>query len=101
MVVCGLIFHYFIAVFFTAALFWLYPRIVKTQHTNIFTGIIDGFSIWIIMNYVVLLTTNITKSHGHLELISLLKGVLALIICVVLPVTPIADYEMPKTNQPA
>jgi hypothetical protein len=44
--------------------------------------------------------TNIPKSHGHLELISLLKGIAALIICIGLPVALIADREMAKTSQP-
>ncbi len=99
MVLCGLIFHYLIAAFFTVTLFWLYPQTVKVLKNKYFIGIIYGLAIWIIMNYVVLPMTNIPKSHGRLELTSMLKGIVALIICIGLPVTLIADHEMPKTNQ--
>jgi len=53
-----------------------------------------GLVIWIIMNYTVLPITNIPKGNGRLELISLLKGIAALIICVGLPVALIADKEI-------
>jgi hypothetical protein len=100
MVLCGLIFHYLIAAFFTVTLFWLYPWVVKVLRNKFFIGIIYGLAIWVIMNYVVLPMTNIPKGRGHLELISLLKGVAALIICIGLPVVLIADHEMSKTSQP-
>src|SRR5437868_6245979 len=79
MILFGLIFHYLIAAFFAVALFWLYPRTVKLLKNKYLIGIIYGLAIWIIMNYAVLPMTNVPKSHGHLELISLLKGITALI----------------------
>lgn len=101
MILCGLIFHYLIAAFFTVALFWLYPGTVKVLKNKYLIGIIYGLTIWVIMNYVVLPMTNIPKSHGHLELISLLKGIAALIICIGLPAALIADREMGKGAQTA
>ena len=94
MILWGLVFHYLIAAFFTATLFWLYPRIVNVLKNKYMIGILYGLVIWIIMNYIVLPITNIPKSNSHLELISLLKGIAALIICVGLPVALIADKEM-------
>ena len=100
MVLWGLIFHYLIAAFFTVTLFWLYPLIAKVLKNKYLISIIYGLAIWVVMNYIVLPMTNIPKSHGHLELISLLKGIAALIICIGLPVALIADHEMAKTSQP-
>lgn len=99
MILYGLIFHYLIAAFFTVTLFWLYPQIIKLVKKKYLVGILYGLAIWIIMNYIVLPMTNIPKSHGHLELISLLKGIAALIICIGLPVALIADNEMSNTSQ--
>lgn len=99
MVLYGLIFHYLIAAFFTVTLFWLYPQTIKLAKNKYLVGILYGLVIWVIMNYVVLPMTNIPKSHGHLELISLLKGIAALIICIGLPVALIADNEMSNTSQ--
>lgn len=100
MILYGLIFHYLIAAFFTVILFWLYPCMVKVLKNKYLTGIIYGLAIWVIMNYLVLPMTNIPKGHGHLQLISLFKGIAALIICVGLPVALIADHEIVKTTQP-
>jgi len=101
MVLWGLIFHYLIAAFFTVTLLLLYPLIAKALKNKYLIGIIYGLAIWVIMNFVVLPMTNIPKSRGHLELISLLKGIAALIICIGLPVALIADHERVKTYQPA
>jgi hypothetical protein len=100
MILFGLIFHYLIAACFTVTLFWLYPYVVKILKNKYLIGIIYGLVIWLIMNYVVLPMTNIPKSHGHLELISLLKGIAALVICIGLPVALIADHETAKSTQP-
>jgi len=94
MILWGLIFHYPIAAFFTVPLFWLYPRIVNVLKNKYLIGILYGLVIWIIMNYIILPITNIPKSNGYLELVSLLKGIAALIISVGLPVALIADKEM-------
>jgi len=100
MVLWGLIIHYLIAAFFAVTLFWLYPLIAKVLKNKYLIGIIYSLVIWGIMNYIVLPITNIPKIHGHLELISLLKGTAALIICIGLPVALIADREMVKTSKP-
>jgi len=99
MVLWGLIFHYLIAAFFTVTLFWLYPMMVKILKNKYLIGVIYGLCIWVIMNYAVLPMTNIPKGNGHLELIGLLKGIAALIICVGLPVALIADHEIAKVSQ--
>lgn len=101
MILWGLIFHYLVAAFFTVALFFLYPRIVKILKNKYLIGIIYGLAIWVIMNYIVLPMTNIPKGHAHLELISLLKGIAALITCIGLPVALIIDHEMAVTTKRA
>src|SRR3569623_975410 len=40
MVICGLIFHYLIAAFFTVTLFWLYPRVVNILKNKYLIGVI-------------------------------------------------------------
>ena len=102
MVLYGLIFHYLIAALFTVTLFWPYPWVIKVLKNKYLIGIIYGLAIWVIMNYIVLPMTNIPKGgHARLELISQLKGIAALVICIGLPVALIADHEMPEATQPA
>jgi uncharacterized membrane protein YagU involved in acid resistance len=98
MVLAGLIFHYLIAAIFSVSLFLLYPNIIKVLKNKYLTGFIYGLAIWAIMNYLVLPFTNIPKSHGSLNLVGLLKGIAALVICVGLPIALMADNFYSKKN---
>lgn len=54
MMVWGLIFHYLIALAFTAFFFWISPRIPSFRRRWILAGIGYGIFIWIIMRLIVL-----------------------------------------------
>jgi hypothetical protein len=97
MVLWGLIFHYLIATIFSVLFFQLYPEIIRILKNKYFTGIVYGLLIWVVMNYVVLPFTNIPHGHGHINTISLIKGIAALIICVGVPIALMADnfYKNP------
>ena len=101
MVLWGLIFHYLITAIFSVTLFLLYPGIIKVIRNKYLAGIIYGLAIWVIMNFIVLPFSNIPKSHGHLGLEALIKGIAALIICVGVPVALISDnfYKSNKTGE--
>jgi hypothetical protein len=101
MVLWGLIFHYLIAAIFSVTLFLLYPGMINIIRNKYLAGIAYGLAIWVIMNFIVLPFSNIPKSHGHLGLEALIKGISALIICVGTPVALIADnfYKSNKTGE--
>jgi hypothetical protein len=97
MVLWGLIFHYLIATIFSVILFQLYPGAIRILKNRYFTGIIYGLLIWVVMNYVVLPFTNIPHVRGHINVIGLIKGIAALIICVGVPIALMAEnfYKNP------
>ncbi|WP_426671752.1 hypothetical protein ACPPVU_10995 [Mucilaginibacter sp. McL0603] len=95
-VLWGLIFHYLIATIFSVVFFQLYPAVINILKNKYFTGIVYGLLIWVVMNYVVLPFTNIPKAHGHINPLSLIKGIVALIICVGTPIALMADNYYKK-----
>jgi hypothetical protein len=97
MVLWGLIFHYLIAAIFSVVFFQLYPVAIKILRNKYVTGIVYGLLIWVVMNYLVLPFTNIPHGHGHIQVIGLIKGIAALIICVGIPIALMADnfYKNP------
>ena len=58
MLVYGLLFHYAIAVAFTAFFFFLCNHLVLLQHHTVIGGLLYGIFVWIVMNIVVLPRSN-------------------------------------------
>ena len=91
MVLWGLLFHYLIATIFTIVCFLVYPVAAGILKNRYLIGIIYGLLIWVIMNFCVLPFTNIHKGPMHLNIVGLMQGIGALIICIGIPVAVIAD----------
>jgi uncharacterized membrane protein YagU involved in acid resistance len=62
MVFAGLIYHFFIAYVCAILFFYAYPKIKILQKHKVFSGLIFGLGIWLVMNLLVLPNSNIPKS---------------------------------------
>lgn len=50
----GIVFHFMIAIGWTFLFYIIYPRLKTIVTTNIFSGMIYGITIWLVMNFMVL-----------------------------------------------
>lgn len=91
MVIAGILFHYLIAYLFTAAFYLLYPAFKSIIKNKFIVAIVYGGITWLIMNLAVIPLSKIGTFPSHL--VGSIKGVLALIICVALPVVLVADKK--------
>jgi uncharacterized membrane protein YagU involved in acid resistance len=96
--VCGLFFHYCIAMGWGALLFLIFPMI-KFFHKNwVLTGVLYGFFVWLMMNRVVLPLSNtppLPFTFGWAMVISLLVIIVAVGLPLSYRVTKF--YKMEKT----
>ena len=89
MQVCGLLFHYMIALAWTLIFFYMFP-ILKLQNKNkVITGLVYGVYIWVVMNLVMipLYTMNWPVFHVH----SVITNILILMVMVGLPISMIIN----------
>lgn len=91
MMLWGILFHYLVASVWSILLFVLYPSFSGFLKNKYVTGIVFGIIIWLIMNRLVLPLTHIPKRTSAPSVIAIFKGVLALILCVGLPIALIAN----------
>ncbi|HTD99653.1 MAG TPA: hypothetical protein VK668_10205 [Mucilaginibacter sp.] len=93
MILWGILFHYIIATFFSAAFFSLHPQFRMLIKNKYFWGIIYGLLIWVVMNIAVLPLTNVPKQPEqlHTNWMGIFKGMAVLIICLGLPISFVAD----------
>jgi hypothetical protein len=87
MIFWGVLFHYLIATTFSVVFFVLYPNFKRILKNKYVTGILYGFIIWVVMNMAVLPLSNVPKQPGQVNLITVITSLLALIICIGLPVS--------------
>jgi uncharacterized membrane protein YagU involved in acid resistance len=85
----GILFHYAIATAFTVCLFIVYPAIKKLVHNKYMIALICGLSIWLFMNFFILPIANEPKHPFRAY--EVVTGIIALIICIGLPVSLVAD----------
>jgi len=85
MAVYGLVFHFIIAFAWTILFFVVYPHLKILSKSRILTAIGYGLLIWVVMNLGVL---PLTKIHqGHLEIKSVILGMLILAGAIGIPVS--------------
>jgi hypothetical protein len=85
MALWGILFHYVIAMSWTALLFFLYPYLMKVMNKFVI-GFLYGIVIWLMMNLVILPLSNIPKGRG-IEIESAVVAALILIIAIGIPVS--------------
>lgn len=85
MILWGLSFHFFIAYSFTVFFYWLYPKIKWFPSQIIFTAILYGIFIWLVMNLVVLPLSAIPKHPLHFK--EEIKAILILVFMIGFPIS--------------
>lgn len=85
MAVYGLLLHYFIAFAFAYFFFRIYPYFPFLQKNTVFSGVLYGLFVWIVMNLIVLPITFPKLPSKHFDF-PLLLSILILIFCVGIPI---------------
>ena len=89
MAIFGVLFHFLIAIIFSAFYFWVYPGIQFLHRNKLFSAFLYGIFIWLVMN---LLVVPLSITHvWTFQLMKMLKTVIILIVCVGIPVTFMAN----------
>ena len=86
----GLIFHYIIAVSWTAAYFLAYPKLKLVWKNTVLGGVAYGAVVWALMNLIVLPLSRVPA--GPLRLAPSITGMLILMVMVGLPVAFRANH---------
>lgn len=89
MIVWGLVFHYAIALGWTAAFFLLYPKLPFLRRNKWLNAAAYGVLVWALMNLVVLPLSNIAPQAFTAS--GVLKNMAILVVCIGLPVALLAD----------
>lgn len=85
MPVLGLMFHFFIAMTWTALFFLAYPKVERMQQSPVANAIGYGACIWLFMNLVVLPVSNVPAVPFKIS--SAIIGMVVLMVCIGLPVS--------------
>jgi hypothetical protein len=91
MMLWGILFHYLIASVWSVLLFFLYPSFSGFLKSKYLTGIVFGVIIWLIMNRLILPLTHVPKHTSPPTAHAIFNGILALILCVGLPIALVAN----------
>ena len=93
MILWGAFFHYTIAAVFSLGFFELHVKFRMFIKNIYILAVIYGLMIWVIMYFAVLPLTNIPKmpEHLHINWLSIIKNVAALIICLGLPISFLSE----------
>lgn len=84
----GLVFHYFIAICWTALFFLLYPKLDLIKYNRVLTGIIYGIFVGILMNFVVVPLSGVPR--GPVSLPSVILAIGILVVAIGLPLSFLA-----------
>jgi hypothetical protein len=84
MVVWGILFHYFIALIWTAIFFFMYSKLAIARWNIIVTGMLYGMFVWIAMNMIVLPLSQIAQ--GPFNVRAALVGLAIIIVAIGIPI---------------
>jgi hypothetical protein len=100
MVVAGIIFHYIIALGWTALFFFLYPRINSISKNKFVNGVAYGIFVWLMMNLVIVPLSNVPGVE--MKLAGVIRGMLVLIFAIGIPISMMAhNYYSNKERRTA
>jgi hypothetical protein len=94
MIISGGLFHYIIAIFWTALFFLIYPRVSGVRLKKYVPGVLYGVLIWLVMNLIVLPLTCVPLASRDLFQDAI--GITILIVTVGLPISLIQQREALK-----
>jgi hypothetical protein len=95
----GLVLHYLIALGWTT-LFYIASRqiVILTRHP-ILSGLIYGDVIYLAMNFVILPVSGVPHPKSTTTIVALVNGVLALMLCIGLPVSVLTSRYLPARDR--
>jgi hypothetical protein len=85
MIVWGILFHYFIALSWTALFFFMYPALPLIRKNKYITGLLYGIFVWIMMNRVVIPLSEIPQKPFNFK--GALTGMSILMVAIGLPIS--------------
>lgn len=85
MALVGLLFHYFIAFFWTILFFIIYPKVALLSWNRFVTGLLYGIVVWGVMNLVVVPLTTINRAPFTFQ--SAAIGAVILMFAIGLPIS--------------
>lgn len=89
MIAAGFLFHYLIALAFTAFFFWVYPHIKPIAGYTLLSGIAYGLFVWAVMNLVIVPLSRI--GHRPFNPVNAVINLLILILCMGIPLAIMAN----------
>jgi hypothetical protein len=97
MVIFGVLFHFLIAIIFSAFYFWIYTAIQFLHRNRLINAFLYGIFIWLVMNLLVV-PLSITHTWTF-QSMKVLKAVIILIVCVGVPITFMASFFYRKKSE--
>ena len=85
MVICGIILHYFIALWWTTLYFLVYPLIQRVASHKYIAGVLYGIFVWVMMNMVVIPFTEIAQGDFYWD--RAIVGATILVFMIGIPVS--------------
>jgi len=94
-VALGVVLHYAIALIWTGIFYLASRRVLNAIRRPIVSGLVYGCVIYLFMNYVVLPLSGVPHTRNAVTLASRVNGVLALLLCIGLPVSLLVRRYLP------
>jgi hypothetical protein len=98
MVIFGVLFHFMVAIIFSAFYFWIYPLAQFLRSNKVISAVLYGIFVWLVMNLLVV-PLSITHTWTF-KLINVLKAAIILIVCVGVPISFMAASFYRKIPAP-
>lgn len=95
----GLLLHYLIALGWTTLFYIATRKIAILTRRPILSGLIYGDVIYLVMNFVILPVSNVPHPKSTTTIAALINGVLALMLCIGLPVSVLTSRYLPTRDR--
>lgn len=86
----GLLFHFIIALSWTALFFLLYPRADFLSRNKILAGMAYGLFVWLFMSYIVVPLSNVPPRTGPPAVSAIITGILIHMFVIGVPISLLA-----------
>jgi hypothetical protein len=95
----GLVLHYLIALGWTILFYIASREIAILTRRPILSGLIYGDVIYLVMNFVILPVSNVSRPKSTTTIAALVNGVLAVMLCIGLPVSVLTSRYQPTRDR--
>jgi hypothetical protein len=94
----GLALHYSIALTWTTLFYVASRKLAVLTRRPILSGLVYGGVIYLVMNFVVLPASSVPHPSNPTTIASLVNGILALLLCIGLPVSVLTARYLPPSH---